>query len=1147
MIRRTPCLFTATALLMAVSGISTVAEDEVDFNRDIRPLLSNRCYACHGPDEETQEADLRLDTREGALKDLGGYKAIEPGNAEESELFYRITLGVDHDDLMPPTGKGSQFSKEEVALIKKWIEQDAPYAKHWSYESPKLPEVPKGKQSTWPKNEIDRFVLARLESEGLQPSSEADRYSLGRRVAMDLTGLPPTWEEVKAFVEDKSDNAYEKYVEAQLSKQAFGERWARVWLDLARYADSAGYADDPSRTIWAYRDYVINSMNSNKPFDQFTIEQIAGDLLENPTEEQLIATAFHRNTMTNSEGGTNDEEFRNVAVVDRVNTTMAVWMATTIDCAQCHTHKYDPLTQHEYYQLFAFFNQTEDTDKKNEAPFIELWSEEQEKQKLEWEARIEELKSVLQIPTDALNAEREKWLSGVRKAPDWTPVKPLEAKGKSTELEIAPNGTIAVKGKELADNDTYSITLAGPEKLAKVTALRLEIAPEQSSNFVLSRATARWIPDGNQSPKAQFVRVSLPGKGKMIHLAEVQVFSEGENIAPEGKATQSSDYSDAVAKRAIDGNTDGDYTKGSVSHTSGNDENAWLEVDLGAEKTIDKIALWNRTGGKLEDRLKGYEISLLDAKREVIWKEIPKDVPRPSTNFSPNGTRDFNFTVAAATHEQKGFPASAVLAEKTNKKSGWAIAGGTGKRQELTLINQSPLEIQGGKIVVTLPQQSEHKTHLLTHFSFSTATDPNVLEWSRIPGDVRGLVSRSDLKPEEESKLTNFYLTIAPGLKKERDELARLEKQLADSKPHTTVPVMREITADEKKRKTHVHIRGNYASHGDEVFAGVPAVFHPLTPDVKPDRMALAKWLVDKDNPLTARVIANRHWEHIFGTGLVETSEEFGSQGELPSHPELLDWLAVDLQTHGWDLKRFIKQLVMSATYRQSSKTNSELDERDPYNRIFARGPRIRVTAEMVRDQALAVSGLLSTKMHGPPVKPPQPAMGLKAAFGSATDWQTSKGDDKYRRGLYTTWRRSNPYPSMATFDAPNREICTVRRSRTNTPLQALVTLNDPVYVEAAQSLGRNIVTNGGRTVPEKITFAIQQTLLREPRDKEIKVLSAFYETVLADYSGKPDEAKTMAEEPLGELPIDANVVELAAWTVVSNVILNLDEIFMKR
>ncbi len=769
----------AVMLCGVVSG-----EEKVDFNRDIRPLLSNRCFACHGPDEAERQANLRLDTREGALRDLGGYAALVPGKAEESELFHRISLAPDDDDLMPPAGKGSRFTGAEVALIRKWIAQEAPYAKHWSYEKPVRPEVPGVRDPDWPVNEIDHFVFARLESEGLAPSAEADRHALARRAALDLTGLPPSWEEVAAFVNDPSPQAYEDYLDRLLAKPAYGERWTRVWLDLARYADSAGYADDPLRTIWAYRDYVLRAFNQNMPFDRFTIEQIAGDLLENPSTDQLIATAFHRNTMTNSEGGTNDEEFRNEAVVDRVNTTMAAWMGTTMACAQCHTHKFDPLTHAEYFQLFAFFNQSEDADRKDEAPVLELWTDQQKEEKREWREKISRLKKAL------------------------------------------------------------------------------------------------------------------------------------------------------------------------------------------------------------------------------------------------------------------------------------ATAGGASAAGE--------------------------------------------------------------------------------------EELAKLEKRLAEAKPASTVPIMRDLPP-EQRRRTFVQLRGNYTSLGPEVSEGVPAVFHPLEKGIPRNRLALAKWLVDEDNPLTARVVVNRHWEELFGIGIVETSEEFGSQGEPPSHPDLLDWLAVDFQENGWDIKRLLKQIAMSATYRQSSKTSPQQQERDPFNRLLARGPRFRLSAEQVRDNALAVSGLLSDEMYGPPVHPPQPERGLKAAFGGKTDWVDSKGENRYRRALYTSWRRSNPYPSMATFDAPNREVCTVRRGRTNTPLQSLVTLNDPVYVEAAQALGRKILKNGGSTLSQRLGYAIRESLAREPRPAEVKRLAALYESSHADYAAHPEEAAKIAEEPLGPVPDRKRLPEFAAWTVVANVILNLDEMFLKR
>ena len=747
----------------------------VDFNRDVRPILSNNCFACHGPDEKVRKADLRLDTRKGAID-----SAIVPGKPDASELLKRVTSS-EVAEVMPPAKGGKKLTAREVEILRQWIADGAPYAEHWAYVKPTRPAVPSIANPQSPiKNPIDAFVIARLDRDRLRPSPQADRYTLIRRVSLDLTGLPPTVEEVDAFVKDAAPDAYEKLVDRLLAKPAFGEHWARTWLDLARYADSAGYADDPQRTIWKYRDYVIESFNENKPFDRFTIEQIAGDLLPNPTEEQLVATAFHRNTMTNNEGGTNDEEFRNVAVVDRVNTTMTVWMGTSIACAQCHTHKYDPITQKEFFGLFAILNNTADADRGDESPTLPFWT---------------------------------------------------------------------------------------PELLAKQKSLQTDVAA--------------------------------------------------------------------------------------------------LEV---------------------------------------------------------------------------------VLAKA---------------------------------------------------------------------------------KPTE--------------LKADRDRLAALKKQLAEVKPLTTVPIMRELPAGQR-RKTRLQFRGNFLDLGDEVPKGVPAVFPPLPKGETASRLALAKWLVSPENPLTARVAANRFWEQLFGVGIVRTSEEYGIQGELPSHPELLDWLAVELQTD-WDIKRFLRLLVTSATYRQSAKVPSpEAFEFDPENRLLSRGPRVRLTAEMVRDQALFASGLLSPKMYGPSVRPPQPSLGVNAAFGGSIDWQTSTGEDKFRRGLYTQWRRSNPYPSMSTFDAPNRDTCIVRRARTNTPLQALVLMNDPVYVEASQALAKRAMNADG-TLEDRLTFMFRRCLARLPRDEELKRLAKLYKDSHDGFRKDAQKANQFA----GPLTAMVDPASYAAMTVVASVLLNLDEMLMKR
>lgn len=1113
------------------------AEEKIDFNRDVRPILSGKCFACHGPDEAERGADVRLDTQAGSRADMGGYSAVTPGDPEASEMIYRVTTD-DDSDIMPPDDKGDPLSAKEVAILTQWIEEGGEYAQHWAYEKPSRPEIPETVRDDWKRNnEIDYFIQRRLESEGLSPSPQADRLTIARRVSLDLTGLPSTWAEAKTFVDDQSPDAFEKFVDKQLAKPAYGERWAAMWLDLARYADSAGYADDPPRSIWKYRDWVIEAFNKNIPYSQFTIEQIAGDLLEDPSSDQLIATAFNRNTLTNSEGGTNDEEFRNAAVVDRVNTTMEVWMGTTMACAQCHTHKFDPFTHAEYFQLFDFFNQSADTDKKDEKPLYSIWSDDLLKRKTGLESNVKSLKRDLSTLTPELAKAKQAWLGKLKEPPKWTPLAVTGAVSEKVKLINVDGWLSAEKGS--SENAVYSLALKSPEET--VTALGLEISPEQKSNFVISQVRAIWTPTKETPMNGRFLRIENPGKKKFIHLAEVEIFSDGRNIAIGSKASQSSIYSGKAAALVIDGDSNGDYQKGSVSHTNA-DTSPWLEIDLGSMKSVDEIRIWNRTDGNgIGERLAGYQVSLLDEDRKVAWSESPDKVPAPKSVFAVSGVKQLEFAAAIADHEQKGFTAGSILAKKLDPKRGWGIAPEIGKPHQLTLILKQALEPGEGTLEVFLDQKSEHKNHLLTHFRLLATSDKNVSAWAQMPDSVqRAIQSGADGK-----EVNDHFLTIEPSLKPIRNKLAAAEKSLAAMKPDT-VPIMMDLPPEEE-RTTNIQIRGNYKSLGEEVKRGVPAIFHPLRKDLPRNRLALAHWLVDDENPLTARVHANRLWQQVFGSGIVPTSEEFGSQGELPTHPELLDWLALELQESGWDQKAFLKTLVMSATYQQRSVTTPELLEKDAFNQFYARAPRFRVSAEMVRDQALFVSGLLSDKRFGKPVNPPQPSLGLKAAFGSATDWKTSEGEDKFRRGLYTMWRRSSPYPSMATFDAPSREICSSRRMRTNTPLQALVTMNDPVYVEAAQALARKMVKSGGESVESKVRYGWKETLLREPNEEELKRIATLFTTLKSDFATDADKALEMATLPIGPAPEGVDVSDLAAWTVVGNVLLNLDELFLKR
>lgn len=1234
-------------------AVAEEAPKAVDFNRDIKPIISNACYRCHGPDPAERKAGLRLDTPEGAFTDLGGHAAIVPGQPDASELIKRVTTD-DGDLAMPPNGAGKRLSPRDVELLKTWIQQGATFSRHWSYVKPVRPKLPVVADSAWVKNEVDRFILARLEKEGLKPSPEADRYSLIRRVSLDLTGLPPTIAEVDAFVQDPNPNAYEALVDRLLAKSAYGEHWGLLWLDLARYADSAGYADDPPRTIWLYRDYVIKSFNANKPFDQFTLEQIAGDLLPNPTDDQLIGTAFHRNTLTNNEGGTNDEEFRNVAVVDRVNTTMAVWMGTTMACAQCHTHKYDPITQEEYFQFFAFFNNTDDADRRDESPLHSIYSEEQLQRRTQIQAEIAKVEPVTKTVTPEIAASEAKWDLEFPRSISWAKQRPSRvqtqsqvattiepddsvkvATGASTDTytveipetaayrlfvwldparlephQLKPSEVVKIfrdqqfpvvaERGEVANNEIpdFQLSIDNPDVkridqindvvvktkddgskvqfrdvgrilLAKVPvrAIRIETLPDDGlpgkgpghadGNFLISKISARVNPPAGSSLLGRYVRIELPGD-KLLSLAEVQVFAGEENIAAKGEASQiSTDYA-GEAKRAIDGNTNGNYFESnSVTHTAPG-KDPWWELDFKSEQKIDRLAIWNRTDSAGE-RLSNFRVLILNDHHEVVWRYEVAAAPNPNTEFRVDSPRAFEFEKAFADYSQQNYDASNVLSMKEGKNKGWAIGGETGTAHSLILLAKKASELPTGcSLTITIEQQSQLANHTLGRFRVSVTDEPRVEEWNQTPASVIAALQTAAAArtPEQKNEITQYYLTIAPQLEASRQQLATLQKSLSDIKPDT-VPVMKELK--ENRRVTKIQHRGNFEDLGKDVHEGTPAAFPPLPPDAPKDRLTLAKWLVDKENPLTARVVANRYWELLFGIGIVASSEEFGSQGDLPFHPELLDWLAAELSglpadpadtpsavRRPWDLKAFVKLLVMSATYRQSSKVSPEL-EKDPDNRLLARGPRFRFSAETLRDQALFVSGLLSSKMYGPPVKPPQPNLGLNAAFGSSTDWQTSTGEDKYRRGVYTTWRRSNPYPSMATFDAPNREVCTVRRVRTNTPLQALVTMNDPVYVEAAQALARRIVKEGGAMTADRATYLFRLTLSRPPTPNELNRITQLFEKSLAGFSQNEDGAKRMATEPLGPAEEGANLKELAAWTVVGNVILSLDEVIMKR
>ncbi|MSU36303.1 MAG: DUF1553 domain-containing protein [Pedosphaera sp.] len=1147
----------ALVLCASVCAGAIPAADRVDFNRDIRRVLSENCFKCHGPDAKDRKngkKGLRLDLQESAQADLGGRRAIAPGHPEESEMIRRIT-NKDPEELMPPPDSGKKLSAQEKALLRRWIEQGATYSKHWSHVKPIRTSMPEIRGGSWPKNAIDHFILARLERENLQPSPETDRAALLRRAALDLTGLPPSFDEIDAFTNDTQSDAYEKAVDRLLKKNAYGEHWARLWLDQARYADSSGYADDPARTIWAFRDYVIRSLNANKPFDQFTIEQLAGDLLEDPTDDQLAATAFHRNTMTNNEGGTNDEEYRNVAIVDRVNTTMAVWMGTTMACAQCHNHKYDPISQEDYFRLYAILNNTADADRTDESPVLSLFTDTQKAQRKQLLPEIARLEKIVQTLTPELVKAQTDWEKTLEGDLKWEPLKPTIVKSKAgATVSQEADGTVQVERGGKTDVYTVEMSVTVADKL---TAFRLEALPDEKlpgrgvghadGNFVVSRVSATITPSEPTPLLGRYLRLELPGKARILSLAEVQVFHGTENIALQGEARQSSTAYNGPAKLAIDGNTNGNYAGGkSTTHTE-TTADPWWELDLRSVQAVSGLTVWNRTDNSGE-RIRGLRMTLLNEKRETVWQEELQQVPDPSSEISLNGARRVPFSSLYASFTQKDFNAADVLANSNPEKLGWAVAPRFGEPHSLTLIPRDPVELRvGASLSVSIEQISKYEYATLGRLRLSKTSDPRASELARTPSPVLAILrlpfaQRSESQREE---LARYYRSIAPALKSDRDQLAVVKKQLDELKPYTTVPVLRELAGTDR-RKTHIQIRGNYLNLGQEVSEGLPAAFFSLTESGPTNRLTLARWLMDENNPLTSRVEVNRLWEAIFGIGIVRTSEEFGAQGDLPSHPELLDWLATELIGSKWDIKHVLKLMVTSATYRQSSRVTPELEAVDSDNRLLARGPRFRLSAEMIRDQAMFVSGLMNATIHGLPVKPPQPKLGLSAAFGSGTDWETSMGGDQYRRALYTTWRRSNPYPSMATFDAPNREVCTVRRERSNTPLQALVTLNDPVYVEASQALARRMVASGA-SLSERVRHGFRLCLSRTPTETELAGLLGLYTKSLERFSRNEEKAEAIATNPLGAAPKGANIAELAAWTLVGNVLLNLDETLMKR
>jgi Protein of unknown function (DUF1553)/Protein of unknown function (DUF1549)/Planctomycete cytochrome C/NedA-like, galactose-binding domain len=1122
-----------------------------DFALEIRPILSRHCFACHGPDEQSRAAGLRLDTEEGAREDRGEGPAFAPGSPQKS-LAWRRMQAADEDERMPPPDHGVGPSPAERELISRWIASGAEYAPHWSF----LPPVARPRPARaavahpdWPRRPFDHHVLARLEAAGLGPAPPADRYEYGRRLAFDLTGLPPSPERLDAFAADGRPDAISRYIDELLTSPAYAERWAAVWLDLARYADSTGYASDFLREIWRYRDWVIEAIDRNQPLDEFALEQLAGDLVPDATMEQRLATAFHRNTMTNNEGGTDDEEFRVAAVRDRIETTFQVFTGLTLQCARCHDHKFDPISQREYFQLFDIFNQTADADRADDSPRLETPTAAQAAELSKIDAEIAALEASL--GSDAALDDREKeallqWQLARSKEDLSFSAAPLPPRGRSSAGELAreADGFFALKATSSSvPRARHEIEL--PSATA-ISSLQLEVVPgpngllglnPSNGNIVINHAEIVIEPSApRRHPHARFLRIALEGEGRILSLAEVAVRGpQGELIQPES-ARQSSTSFAGPARLAIDGVTDGRFEAGSVTHTA-TEKDPWWEADLGAEKALASLRLFNRTDAGLGVRLAKARVELLDARRRLVFAtRIAETRPEIAVDLQ-RAPRHHRFLRAAADFAQKDWPARHLL--HAGDARGWALGPRQAEPHVLRLALAEAIrtpDADRGVARLRL-EQNYGDGHILQRFRIKVSHRSGIVQVP--PAEVLAVLelAEAERRPEHLRRLHRFVRTQL--LPDRQDKLADLRRRRHRLKIPTT-PVMKELPEGER-RQTHIHVAGNHRNRGEVVRAALPA-FLPDWPEGAPkNRLGLARWLFSAENPLTARVLVNRIWARLFGRGLVETEEDFGAQGALPSHPAVLDELARFLRDSGWDRRALLREIVSSATYRQASRVSPAAGRKDPENRLFSRGPRQRLDAEMVRDQALALAGLLVHKRGGPSVYPYQPPGLWRAAFnGGDRRWPMSEGADRYRRGLYTFLRRTAPYPSMTTFDATSRELCTVRRIATNTPLQALVTLNDPVFIEAAQALARRVLheAEGEAARAERL---LRLALGRPARVSEIEGLRAFIRAQSRELSLDPPAARRLAKAEASEDP-----VLVAAWTAAANAVLNLDEVLTR-
>jgi len=1190
---------TATILQSEARG-----DDAMNFTRDVRPILSDNCFRCHGPDENTREADLRLDQRENLFAELNGNKVVTAGHPDSSELIRRI-LSDDPDEMMPPPDSNKSLTNEQKQRLVDWVKQGSPWEQHWSFVKPVKPPVPTADDDNWSRNEIDRFIFARQQSVGLTPSAAAPPATLIRRLYLDLTGLPPTPEEANHWIgriwdtaDTANEAAYGELIDQLMQSPAYGERWARRWLDLARYADTNGYEKDRDRSIWPYRDWVVNAINERMPFDRFTIEQLAGDMLPHATIDQRVATGFHRNTMLNEEGGIDPLEFRYHAMTDRVATTGTTWLGLTLGCCQCHTHKYDPVSHREYFQIMAFLNNADE-------PSLDLPNSDLDTQWAAKKSKAEQLIDKLPthwptetqqvVPTTFLsatangnqrfhlrddgvvqvqgeNSDAATYVVDIQVAPaEFNALRlTTRALGKRPGPGRTPHGNFVLSEvkMEVVAEDQTTTPLPVTTATASIEQDRFPIghAIDQNpvsgwaihkSGEVVKTASATFRVDtspitvtDNQPLKIRITMSQQYGKQHTIGAFQWQaVRDEAENVEQRRQQAVAAAFAKWRAdeeKNAVTWNTlvPQKATSNLPILTIQDDHSIFASGDT-AKRDDYRITLSPSETPVHAIRLEALPDSRLPAggPGSTYYEGTLGDFYLTELRIK-SGERVFPISTATETFAKNRFgsrPASAAFAIDNDIQSGWSVHGRQGERHVAVFVLKQP--IPTGQPITIEMSFGRHFASSLGRFRFSAtdaATVPEARTWSPL---VSALLQSADgdLSPDQVAILRREFLLKAPELATHTDKIRNLLKRPAA----TSTLVMAERTANHP-RPTRRHHRGEYLQPKEEVTAGLPSVLASDGGRRPGNRLEFAQWLVSDDNPLTARVVVNRQWATIFGTGIVKTVDDFGLQGESPSHPQLLDWLAVTFrQDDAWSLRKLHRRIVMSSTYRQSSNVNPEASSVDPSNRLLSYSPRYRLDAEVIRDQLLVAAGVLSDKRGGPPVRPLQPQGVTEVAYG-APKWNASSGDDRYRRSLYTFTKRTAPFAMLATFDAPSGEACIATRSRSNSPLQALTLLNDVMLMDLARKAGQRLADEhaGGSHVHQQVVGLFRRVLVREPTDVEVADIVSFFNARKSDFAQHPQQAAELLNTKIDQADQQAvaKAANLAAWTATARATFGLDE-----